>query len=91
MLILKLFTSGWGDQKAFGFMDLGISSERIPEELEVEEIIQQSDSRYGAELSDDEYRKKNRIYAWESNSEDTVTFGFVGDFLLMNMLSWQVC
>lgn len=82
MLILKLFTSGWGDQKTFGFMDLGISSERIPEELEVEEIIQQSDSRYGAELSDDEYRKKNRIYAWESNSEDTVTFGFVGDFLL---------
>lgn len=82
MLMLKVFAPGWGDQKAFGLMDLGISSERIPEEPEVEEVVQQPDSRYGAELSDEEYRKKNRIYAWESSSEDAVTFGFVGDFLL---------
>ena len=82
MLILKLFASGQGDQKGLGLMDFGISSERIPEEPEAEETLQQPASRYAAELSDEEYRKKNHIYAWESSSEDTVTFGFVGDFLL---------
>lgn len=80
MLIIRFFASGKGDQKAFGMMDFGFSSERIPEEPE--EVLQQSDSRYAAELADEEYRIKNRIYPWESGSEETVTFGFVGDFLL---------
>ena len=39
-------------------------------------------SRYGSELADVEYRKANRIYAWEADREDEVTLGFVGDLLL---------
>ncbi|MDE5907490.1 MAG: CapA family protein [Lachnospiraceae bacterium] len=80
MLLLRLFASGRREEKAFGLMDFGVSSEKIPKEIEEEP--QQPDSRYAAELSDEEYREKNRIYAWESSSEDAVTFGFVGDFLL---------
>ncbi|MDE7008000.1 MAG: hypothetical protein K2P07_07540, partial [Lachnospiraceae bacterium] len=36
-------------------------------------------SRYGKELADVEYRKANRIYAWEADREEEVTLGFVGD------------
>lgn len=54
--------------------------ESVPEEketlAETEEV-----SRYGAELADEEYRKVNRIYAWEADSEDEVTIGFIGDIL----------
>lgn len=39
-------------------------------------------SRYAQELADSEYRKANRIYAWEAEKEEEVTIGFVGDILL---------
>lgn len=38
-------------------------------------------SRYSEELADVEYRKANRIYAWEAEREDEVTIGFIGDIL----------
>lgn len=38
-------------------------------------------ARYAGELADMEYRKENRIYAWEASREDEVTIGFVGDIL----------
>lgn len=38
-------------------------------------------SRYGDQLADVEYRKANRIYAWEADREDEVIIGFVGDIL----------
>lgn len=39
-------------------------------------------SRYAEVLADPEYRKANRIYAWEAEKEEEVTIGFVGDILL---------
>ena len=38
-------------------------------------------SRYAGELADEEYRKENRIYAWEASQEEEVTIGFIGDIL----------
>lgn len=38
-------------------------------------------SRYAGELADEEYRKENRIYAWEAAGEEEVTIGFIGDIL----------
>ncbi|MDE7249985.1 MAG: CapA family protein, partial [Lachnospiraceae bacterium] len=38
-------------------------------------------SRYAGELADEEYRKENRIYAWEASGEEEVTIGFIGDIL----------
>lgn len=49
----------------------------VKETMAVPEI-----SRYADELADAEYRKANRIYAWEGSKEDEVTIGFVGDILL---------
>lgn len=39
-------------------------------------------SRYADELADSEYRKANRIYAWEAEKKEEVTIGFIGDILL---------
>ena len=49
----------------------------VKETMAVPEI-----SRYADELADAEYRKANRIYAWEGSKEGEVTIGFVGDILL---------
>lgn len=83
MMIARILVSETGDETGDGIigqMDFRVASEKIPQEPEEE--ISESVSRYAAELSDEEYRKANNILAWESSSQDTVTFGFVGDFLL---------
>ncbi len=54
--------------------------ESVPEEKEaVAEVTE--NSRYAGELADEEYRKENRIYAWEADSKEEVTVGFIGDIL----------
>lgn len=53
------------------------------EKAEVKETMAAPEkTRYADELADMEYRKTNRIYAWEGSSTDEVTIGFVGDILL---------
>lgn len=53
------------------------------EKAEVKETMAAPEkTRYADELADMEYRKMNRIYAWEGSSTDEVTIGFVGDILL---------
>lgn len=55
----------------------------LDEEPEVKETAAVAEaSRYADELADSEYRKANRIYAWEAEKEEEVTIGFVGDILL---------
>ena len=53
------------------------------EEPEVKETVAATvvSSRYAEELADEEYRKENRIYAWEAAGEEEVTIGFIGDIL----------
>lgn len=83
MLVLKFLASGTEDGNRAGFGgegDFWFSSEKIPQEPEEEAPV--TASRYAGELSDEDYRKNNRILSWESSTEDKVTFGFVGDFLL---------
>ena len=83
MMIARILIPGTGDENGSGIMgqmNFWVAPEEIPQEPEEE--IAESVSRYAAELSDEEYRKTNNILAWESSSQDTVTFGFVGDFLL---------
>lgn len=83
MMIARILISGEGDEgvpEIFGHVDFRIPSEEIQQEPEEE--IAESPSRYAAELLDEEYRRENNILVWESSAEDTVTFGFVGDFLL---------
>lgn len=54
--------------------------ESVPEEKEaVAEVTE--NSRYAGELADEEYRKENRIYAWEADSKEEITIGFIGDIL----------
>ena len=70
----------------------GISWEKIPEGVTKRQASEESygekgegdnaNTRYGAELADEEYMKANRILAWESSSKEEVAFGFVGDILL---------
>ena len=55
--------------------------ESVPQENKQEASEEADESRYGAILADEEYMKANRIFPWESASEDEVTFGFVGDIL----------
>lgn len=56
--------------------------ENVPGDPEtVEAAAVPEASRYGDQLADTEYRKANRIYAWEADREDEVTIGFVGDIL----------
>ena len=83
MMIARILIPGTGDENGpgiMGQMNFWVATEEIPQEPEEE--IAESVSRYAAELSDEEYRKANNILVWESSSQDTVTFGFVGDFLL---------
>ncbi len=54
--------------------------ESVPEEKEAVAEVTES-SRYAGELADEEYRKENRIYAWEADSKEEVTVGFIGDIL----------
>jgi len=54
--------------------------ESVPEEKEAAAEVAES-SRYAGELADEEYRKENRIYAWEADSKEEVTIGFIGDIL----------
>lgn len=55
----------------------------LDEEPEVKETAAVVEtSRYADELADSEYRKANRIYAWEAEKEEEVTIGFIGDILL---------
>jgi len=54
--------------------------ESVPEEAETLAEAAES-SRYAGELADEEYRKENRIYAWEADSEEEITIGFIGDIL----------
>lgn len=54
--------------------------ESIPEEKEAAAEVAEN-SRYAGELADEEYRKENRIYAWEADSKEEVTIGFIGDIL----------
>lgn len=54
--------------------------ESVPEEAETLAEASES-SRYAGELADEEYRKANRIYAWEADSEEEITIGFIGDIL----------
>lgn len=70
--VLEITAEGQNDARAFG--------ERIGETTN--ETADGSGSRYADELSDEEYMKSHHILSWESSNEDTVTFGFVGDFLL---------
>ncbi len=57
--------------------------ENVPDGQEVmAQAATPEPSRYGKELADVEYRKANRIYAWEADREEEVTLGFVGDILL---------
>lgn len=83
MIARILISSGTGDENEHGIMEQ-VNFHAAPEEIpqEPEEEITESVSRYAAELSDEEYREANNIFAWESSSQDTVTLGFVGDFLL---------
>ena len=83
MIARILISSGTGDENEPGIMEQ-VNFHAVPEEIpqEPEEEITESVARYAEELSDEEYRKANNILVWESNSQDTVTFGFVGDFLL---------
>lgn len=55
----------------------------MDEEPEVKETAAAAvvSSRYAEELADEEYRKENRIYAWEASGEEKVTIGFIGDIL----------
>ena len=55
--------------------------ESIPEESRKEAALEESETRYGAILADEEYMKANRIIPWEGNSGEEVTLGFVGDIL----------
>lgn len=56
--------------------------ENVPKEPEaLETAAVPENSRYGDQLADAEYRKANRIYAWEADREEEVTIGFVGDIL----------
>lgn len=83
MMIAKILISESEDETGDDVaeqVDFRVVSEEIPQNSEEE--IAEPVSRYAAELSDEEYRKANNILAWESSSQDTVTFGFVGDFLL---------
>ena len=83
MMIARILISGTRDENGPGIMgqvNFWAAPEEVPQEPEEE--IAESISRYAAELSDEEYRKANNILAWESSAQDTVTFGFVGDFLL---------
>lgn len=83
MMIAKILIPGPEDETGddvTGRVDFRVASEEIPQNAKEE--IAEPVSRYAAELSDEEYRKANNILAWESSSQDTVTFGFVGDFLL---------
>lgn len=83
MMIARILISGTRDENGPGIMgqvNFWAAPEEVPQEPEEE--ITESISRYAAELSDEEYRKANNILAWESSAQDTVTFGFVGDFLL---------
>lgn len=83
MIARILISSGTGDENEPGIMEQ-VNFHAAPEEIpqEPEEEITESVARYAEELSDEEYRKANNILVWKSNSQDTVTFGFVGDFLL---------
>lgn len=55
----------------------------VDEEHKVQETAAAAESsRYADELADPEYRKANRIYAWEAEKEEEVIIGFVGDILL---------
>ena len=83
MMIARILISGTGGENGPGIMgqvNFWAAPEEVPQEPEEE--ITESVVRYAAELSDEEYRKANNILVWESSSQDTVTFGFVGDFLL---------
>lgn len=83
MMIAKILIPGPEDETGDDVterVDFRVASEEIPQNAKEE--IAEPVSRYAAELSDEEYRKANNILAWESSSQDTVTFGFVGDFLL---------
>lgn len=57
-----------------------LTKEQIPEEEQVQEIIDQND-RYADILQDEEYMVENNIYAKEAMNEDYVTISFAGDIL----------
>lgn len=94
MLLLKLFSQEGGGRKAFAeggraqetihFLQEGISEQLKEDEIKKEEKAPdpQPVSRYGEELSDEDYMKANKIYPMEGGGEDKVTMGFIGDFLL---------
>lgn len=59
--------------------DLKFFWETIPEDQTKVEV--DANTKYAAELADEEYRRKNHILAWEAKEEETVTIGFIGDIL----------
>ena len=75
--------------------EITLFGEKIPESMETDEMRGQGDAeteadegeetgpagRYASELADEEYLKENRILPWKADSEEEVTFGFVGDIL----------
>lgn len=75
--------------------EITLFGEKIPETMETDEMKGRGDAetetdegeengpvgRYASELADEEYLKENRILPWEADSEEEVTFGFVGDIL----------